>query len=168
MPVARELTRLVELIRSGNVSAAEELKRLLQPGVRFLIGRRHIAGDMEAEVHWVLDAALHRMESDPGIDGAGVPRVVRQIIQQRYARKPQSNEIPAGDVSAGVVEAVQATLGLLTPIEREALRRSYILGEGPELFLHKLQMTPADFASLRVRARAEFHSRRTASTGNVA
>jgi len=158
------LAELVNAVRTGNTGSIEELHRILAPGVRFLIQQRVNDGKVETHVRSVLVAAVCRIREDPTVASGGVVRLVRQLIVRRFpARLRQSREGPPG----AEVKLAGRILRGMSPAERDALRRCYVLGEAPESFLEDLKLTRDQFQALQCRARAEFSARRP-PTANVA
>jgi hypothetical protein len=89
--------------------------------------------------------------------------MVRRLIQQRYPAQTR----PAAEAGAWQGQTVvEGLLDGMSSIEREALRRCYVLGEAPHSFLRRLSLTPHEFDAIRARARAEFSSRK--AKANVA
>ena len=163
-PGDARLAELVDAIRAGNPNAVEELHDVLTPGVRFLIRRRLTSGGADPHVRSVLDAAVRAIREDPSIASVSVVRLVRQLIVRRFpARFKESEEDPRGSGT----KAAERILKRMSPVERDALRRCYVLGEAPESFLRELQLTRDQFQALQCRARAEF-SAKGPPTANVA
>ena len=93
-----------------------------------------------------------------------VARLVRQLIVRRFpVRLKESNQDPRGSGT----KAAERILKRMSSVERDALRRCYVLGEAPESFLRELKLTPDQFQALQCRARAEF-SAKGPPTANVA
>jgi len=158
------LAELVNAVRAGNPKAVEELQGVLAPGVRFLIRRRLIGGGADPHVRSVLDAAVLAIREDPSMASGNVARLVRQLIVRRFpARLKESTGDPRGSGS----KAAERILKRMSPVERDALRRCYVLGEAPESFLRELKLTRDQFRALQCRARAEFSSKGP-PTANVA
>ncbi len=164
-PEATDFAELLRLIRSGHGGAANQLRRVLTPGVRFLLRRRLGRNDVDREARTVLDRAIQAIQADVAVRQDGVPRMVRALIQQQCTAEAG----PASQTAAGMGPTAAVQAGLLdgmSPVEREALRRCYVLGEAPESFLTTLKLTPQEFRAIRARARAEFSSRK--AQANVA
>ncbi len=161
---APDFADLLRLIRAGHAGAARQLHRLLTPGVRFLLQRRLGRNDVGREAQSVLEAATQIIATDISVISDGVPGVVRRLIQGQCTGQTK----PATDSGAGAGPTATAPQILegMSYVEREALRRCYVLGEAPESFLETLRLTPQEFRAIRARARAEFSSRKTKS--NVA
>jgi len=158
------LAELVNAVRAGNPKAVEELQGVLAPGVRFLIRRRLTSGGADPHVRSVLDAAVLAIREDPSMASGNVARLVRQLIVRRFpARLKESTGDPRGSGS----KAAERILKRMSPVERDALRRCYVLGEAPESFLRELKLTRDQFRALQCRARAEFSSKGP-PTANVA
>src|SRR6476646_4174118 len=153
-----DLAELVGLIHSGHAGAAQQLHRILSPGVRFLLRRRLGRNDVDREAESVLETAIRTIQTDTSVPADGVPQMVRRLIQQQCPRQPKPATDP-GDGAGPSQKVVEGILDGMSPVEREALRRCYVLGEAPETFLETLRLTLREFRAIQVRARAEFSSR---------
>jgi hypothetical protein len=151
------LASLVDRIRAGNREAAEALRGMLAPGVRFLLGQRLQRGNIDHESGQLIEAVIGEIRSDPSLRAADVLRMVRKRIQQRSGGKSAGIEDrPAIDVEA--VKLAQDILGRMSPVERDALRRCYVLRQRPASFLQGLDLSPEEFRVIQSKARAEFNS----------
>jgi len=158
-----DLAELVGLIRAGQADAVRHLHRLLTPGVRFLLRRRLGRKDVDHEALSVLEAAIHAIRTDLSAQPDGVPKMLRQLILRQCAGRTKACAETGAGPEQSVVEGI---LDGMSTVEREALRRCYVLGEAPESFLDMLRLTLREFRAIRARARAEFSSRR--AKANVA
>ena len=157
-PDHTRLAELVQAIRQGVVGATAELYRIFYPGACFLIRRRLGRADVDAQARSVLDAAVRKIREDSAIDGRNLPGLVRQLTVQRLPAG--GNGSVSDDVAARPAVAVaERILDGMSLVERDALRRCYVLGEPPESFLNSLKLTPDQFRALRLRARAEFSTK---------
>lgn len=162
------LGALMDRIRVGDREAAEVLRGILAPGVRFLLRQRLESGDIDYESAVLIDAAIAEIQSDLSLAAADVLSMVRRRIQQRSGRKSAGTELsPATGAQDPEVRLAQDILGRLSTVERDALRRCYVLCQRPEIFLQGLHMSPEQFRAVQSRARAEFNSRKPTNT-NVA
>jgi hypothetical protein len=145
--------KMLDLIRTGDPAAAAEWLQTFLPGARFLIRRRLGKPDVEAEVRSVLDDALRDVQADGSVTAEQVPGLIRRLICRRYPGK--SSEY-TGSSNVATVKDAERILNKMSPVERDALRRCYVLGEAPELILSGLNLTLEEFRTVRSRARAEF------------
>lgn len=162
---ATDFVELLRLIRAGHGGAANQLHRVLTPGVRFLLRRRLGRNDVDHEARTVLDRAIQTIQADISVRPDEVPRMVRKLLNLQCTAEAG----PASQTSAGIGPSAvgqPALLDGMSPLEREALRRCYVLGEAPESFLDTLRLTLQEFRAIRARARAEFSSRK--AQANVA
>src|SRR2546430_10555548 len=152
---APDFAELLGLIRAGHAGAVRQLHRFLSPGVRFLLRRRLGRNDVDREAQSVLEAAIHAIQTDISVQSDAVPRMVRQLIHQQCTRqtKPATETVARDWPRQRVVEGI---LDEMSPVEREALRRCYVLGEAPESFLESLRLSLHEFLAIRSRARATF------------
>ena len=165
-----DLDKVLDLIRAGDSSGEEHFSRIFYPGLRFLLERRLGRTDVEEEALAVVGAAMEEIHADQTLRGHGLPRTVRRLIQERFVpeqRLGDSSKAPEDDPTTRSVEAAGHLLAQLNLVEREALRRCYVLGEKPELILKKLQLNPEQLRAIQSRARAEFSSQ-VSRTSNVA
>ena len=159
---------LVDRIRAGDCDAAEVLRGILTPGIRFLLRRRLESSDIDRERSLLLDAAIREIKSDLSLEAADVPRMVRRLMQQRSGRKDAGAALsPASAAHGAEVRLAQEILGRMSTVERDALRRCYVLRQRPEAFLQGLNLSPEQFRAIQSRARAEFNSSKPSKT-NVA
>ena len=101
---------------------------------------------------------MHIIQTDASLQPDGVARMVRRLIQQQCPGQTKP-DTETGANAGPRQEVVEGILGGMSPVEREALRRCYVLGEDPQSFLETLSLTLREFRAIRVRARAEFSSR---------
>ncbi len=159
-PDEQHLAELVNAVRAGDQDAASELRHLLYPGTRFLIQRRLGRVDVEQHVAEVLDTAIRSLADDHSADGGNVTALVRRLIGERLPttqRKPATRAIPEDTA----VASAKGVLKGLSPLERDALRRCYVLQQPLESFLQSLKLTPDQFRAIRSKARTEFSARRS-------
>jgi hypothetical protein len=158
VPDEARLAELVKSIRDGVADGRAGLHRIFYPGACFLIRRRLGRYDVDAQVQSVLGAVFRKIREDDSVNGRNLPGLVRQILVQSFPASTNGNvgkdgiERPSVTVAARILEA-------MSPVERDALRRCYVLGEPPESFLNNLKLTPDQFRAIRLRARTEFSAR---------
>jgi len=148
-----DLTKMLEPIRSGSRSTPTDWLETFLPGACFLIRRRLGKHDVDAEARSVLDAALLEVQADDSLTAEQIPGLIRRLICQRYPGKPYEY---AGNSNPARVKDAKRILSKMSPVERDALRRCYVLGEAPELILSGLKLTEEQFRRIRSRTRAEF------------
>jgi len=162
------LAALVDRIRDGDLAAGEALRGILAPGVRFLLRQRLEGTDIDHESGLLLDAAIHEIEADLTLQVTDVLRMVRRRIHQRSGKQSTGSELsPAFRAQGPEVRVAQDILGRMSAVERDALRRCYVLNQRPEIFLQGLELSPEQFRAIQSRARAEFNSSKPSKT-NVA
>ncbi len=164
-PNQARLGELIQDIRNDAAGAIAEFRRIFLPGCSFLIRRRLGESDVQEGAQSTLDAAIGQIREDKSIEGKDLPALIRKLIAQRFAAvRDLAARNGAGQIA---LEAAKATLEGMSPVERDALRRCYVLGESPESFLKSLKLTPDQFREIRIRARTQF-STRTSHEINVA
>ena len=158
VPDQHHLAELMIAVRTGNPDAVGELRQIFHPGTRFLIQRRLGSIDVEQQVAEVLDQAFRIIREDPSVGGASVTGLVRQVIAQRFPTTQQGSvaEAIARDPAVALAKGV---IDWLSALERDALRRCYVLRQQPESFLKALKLTPDQFRAIRSKARTEFNIR---------
>ncbi|MBZ5594448.1 MAG: hypothetical protein LAP39_19575 [Acidobacteriia bacterium] len=146
------LKRVLALVRASDENALAEWMQAFLPGACFLIRRRLGKADVEREARSVLETALAATQADVSVTAEQLPGMVRQLIYQQFPAETS----PAECTDATRVKAAKRALSKLSPVERDALRRCYVLGEAPEAFLSGLKLTIDEFRDIQTRARAEF------------
>lgn len=150
-----DLTTMLNPIRGGDRVAAQQWLQAFLPGTCFLIRRRLGEIDVEAEARSVLDAALLEVQADGSMTAEQVPGLIRRLICQRYPGEPGGYSGSSRPARVGDAERI---LNRMSALERDALRRCYVLGETPALILSGLKLTDEQFRTIRSRARAEFNA----------
>jgi len=154
VPDEARLADLVQSIRAGVTNAHADLRRIFEPGTRFLMRRRLGLGNVDSLVAPVLDAVCRKICEDISIDGKSLPGLVRRTIAQFVP--PAAANIPKNAAESPAISIAAEILQSLSPVERDALRRCYVLNESPESILSSLKLTPDQFRAVRIRARTEF------------
>src|SRR5689334_5235966 len=126
-----DLDEVVDLIRAGESSGLKHLHRVFSPGIRFLIERRLGSRDVEKETRTILEMAVQEIRVDLSLEGGALAKLVRGLILKRAASAPRTEvefrALPAGPAT-GNVQVAERVIEHLTPVERDALRRCYVLG----------------------------------------
>jgi len=161
--VLADLKKMLDPIRTGDRDAAADWLQTFLPGACFLIRRRLGKPDVEPEARSVLEAALHEVQADGSVTAEQIPGLIRRLICQRFPAK--SREYTGS--SSAAIQAAERTLNRMSPLERDALRRCYVLGEAPETIVNGLKLTLEEFRKIQMRARAEFSAAKPKQT-NVA
>ena len=151
-----DLEKMLDPIRTGDPAAAADWRQTFFPGTCFLIRRRLGKPDVEAEAHEVLDAALKSVRSDDSISAEQLPGLIRRVICQRFPEKSRQYS----DSPTGAIKAAEKVLNKLSRLERDALRRCYVLGEPPETVVSGLRLTLEELRKIQARARAEFSAQK--------
>ena len=150
-----DLTKILDPIRSGDRNAPANWLKTFLPGTCFLIRRRLGEIDVEAEARSVLEAALLEVQADGSLTAEQVPGLIRRLICQRYPGRPSGY---SGSSRPPRVKDAKRILNRMSRLERDALRRCYVLGEAPALILSGLKLTDEQLRTIRSRARAEFNA----------
>ncbi len=158
VPDVARLSELVQAIRSGLAGATAELHRIFYPGACFLVRRRLGRSDVDQYTRAVLKTVIQKIREDNSLDGSNLPKLVRSTLLQSIPAHRNGNQAKDSAEGTGLMAAAQV-LGGMSAVERDALRRCYVLGEQPESFLSTLQLTPEQFRSIQSRARADFNNK---------
>lgn len=142
----------LQFVRAGDQNASAAWLSTFLPGARFLIRRRLGRADVEEEARSVLAVALDAAQADPSLTPEQLPGLIRGLIHQRFPAEPGSKE----PIDSNRVKAARRVLKKMSRVERDALKRCYVLGETPESFLNSLKLTMEEFRQIQNRARAEF------------
>lgn len=156
---AVDLDAIIDLIRAGDASGLKELHGILSPGVRLLIGLRLGRRAAAKEAKAVLETAAQRIQADGSLRAREVISLVRRLIAERRRGDRRGQTEGLSSRAARRMEVAAKVVEQLSPLEREALRRCYVLGEKPEEILQRLDLSREQFRDLRSSARAEFSSK---------
>jgi hypothetical protein len=148
-----DVNKMLDPIRSGDREAVADWLQTFLPGVSFLIRRRLGKPDVEAEARSVLNDVLRKVRADASVTADQLPGLIRRLISHLY---PAISSEYTGNPNAARVNDAERILNKMSPLERDVLRRCYVLGEAPELILDGLDLTFEDFRKIRSRVRAEF------------
>ena len=156
------------MVRAGDPFGLKQFQRVFSPGVRFLIERKLGKPAVEKEAQAVFEMAVQEIRNDPSVDSRTAAKLVRRSILERVERhrRLEANDLPATPLAEGL-QAAEHVIEQMSPLEREALRRCYVLGERPQEIAQKLGFKEKDLRSIQSRARSEF-SAATSRQTNVA
>jgi DNA-directed RNA polymerase specialized sigma24 family protein len=143
---------MLDPMRSGDPDAAADWLQTFLPGTCFLIRRRLGKPDVEPEARSVLEAALQAGQTDGSVTAEQLPGLIRRLITQRFPEKSREYTL----ASSAAIKAAARTLSKMSPLERDALRRCYVVGEAPESIVSGLKLTLEELRKIQSRARAEF------------
>ena len=152
--------------RGSNASrfsgAADELRRFLAAGPRFLLEREWDpveTGKKCSELHEEIVSAMHRAEIR---DFAALLGFVQKRIAS-YRRETEKTVSSRNDPSAPETkrrtQILEGLLRRLDPRDREALRAYYLEGKAAEVVCRETGMSVPEFRALQARLRAQFHGR---------
>lgn len=143
---------MLDPIRTGDRNAAADWMQTFLPGTSFLIRRRLGRLDVEPEARSVLEDALRAVQADGSMTAEQFPGLIRRLICQRFPAK--SREYTGSSGTA--IKAAERILNKMSTVERDALRRCYVLGEAPDSIASGLKLTLEELRKIQSRARAEF------------
>ena len=139
-----DLTELIASTSSGCAWSEDRLRKLLRPGVRWLLNRR-AADPSLAEP--ILSQVLERVHRG---DISAAPDILRETslaIVQASGRK--STEAPATAADGG--HTIESGL---SGREREMMRRFYVDRESPDSICRKMSVSPGTLGEVKRRFRA--------------
>ena len=155
-PQAGEFTDLdavIQRLRTGDDSAVTDLVSLLEPGALFLL--RRAAGEDRRHSDTVLRILLRTAEQarDGRIrDGHELCQAtVRAVRVAASACAARSAAAPAP--ASPALPDLSRVLSGLDDLEREVLRRHYVLRHEPDVICERLGISPDRFAAILTRAR---------------
>jgi len=175
-PVVR-WTPLVERIRAGDDSAAEELYLRLSTGLRILIARQLGAQDVHDRIHDVFIAVLTAIhtgrlrepESLISFARGVMKRHVAGCIRELSKRRQQDSGVTSPDcIAAGHhnpedavlnqerTEIAYRALKRLRPRDREILTRFYLSDQTEERICEDMHLSSTQFRLAKSRAKAAF------------
>jgi RNA polymerase sigma-70 factor (ECF subfamily) len=170
---------LFERMSAGDMNAADELVRLLTPGLSALIRRRVNAQDVEDTLQNALADLLVAINTRQLRDAQALPHYARTIAQRSCAKciaklakaRSSSSCMPNEDISVLPSERPDAeqllmneqkrrtaavALSKLSPREREVLRRFYLEEQGADQICSEMGLTTTQFRLTKSRAKEKF------------
>jgi hypothetical protein len=157
-PALADLERLLQEVRTGEISSSEELRELLSPGVYFSISRTlscvHKDEIGNETIRLVIEGIPHHEVGDPSQFLSYVRELVRSQVERNGSHHCHATRTEAAQPEN--VERLRRSLRGMPEQHREALKRFYVLGQEEEQILADLQLSPEEFRSLRSRAKARF------------
>jgi DNA-directed RNA polymerase specialized sigma24 family protein len=151
---------LVRRIQIGDQAAIRDLHSQFTTGIEFLLRRNLRKSSVSTEVASVLEAAVQEIQSSAAVN---LRRVVAQAIHRLFP--PLTADI-APDVADPSRERVaHSVLAGRPPLERDILRRYYLLREPTVTIRRRLRVSSGTIEKTIARARADFlrKSQRTES-----
>jgi DNA-directed RNA polymerase specialized sigma24 family protein len=155
LPDEGGLAELVRRVQIGDQAAIRDLHSQFATGIEFLLRRKLRKSSVSAEVSSVLEAAVQEIQRSSAVN---LRRVVAQTIHRLF---PQLTADIAADVANPSRERVaHSLLAERSPLERDILRRYYLLRESAANIRSRLRVSSGTIEKTIARARADF-SRRT-------
>jgi len=154
---APDFAELLRLIQARDAGAARLLHRVLSPGVCFLLRRRLGRNDVDRQAQSVLETAMHIIETDISAQADGIPRIVLRIIQRVCAGQVSP---AAGTGTLPWKRTVGGILDAMSSVEREALRKCYVLGEFAESVAGTLRLRLNEFLFYQSASKGRIHVRK--------
>lgn len=153
-PAARvDFRRLVRNIQAGDKISADELGRLLNPGVRFVIARSLKAGQVDDLARDVIARVIRAIERNELRNPDQLLGYVRGMVQLRICAADMDHRRPPrrGPASSGMERALTG----LSVREREILERFYVLGQDETRIVAEMSISAAQFRALKSTVKAQ-------------
>lgn len=166
-----DLLQLVRGIRAGDASFVCQLDALVSPGVLFLLAGAVPSAELADRVHDIVVAVVRRIRDGELDAPEGLLEFVRCVTKEHIAvylftNRKSGDARPAIESSGDIVQAhaagsestvlMRQVLRDLSPADREALERYYVLGQSEESILAALRLTPAEFRLLKSKVKMRF------------
>jgi DNA-directed RNA polymerase specialized sigma24 family protein len=148
------LAELVRRIQSGDQAAIREFRVIFSAGIEFLLRRTVEKQAVATEAAGVLEAAVREIRESSQAEPVNLRRTVANIIHLRFGAAESDTEAQAsGSSDARLADSV---LAKRTPLERDILRRYYVLGESPDTIQADLRVGAQTVEQVIASARADF------------
>jgi hypothetical protein len=165
---------MVRGIRAGNASFVRELDTLVSPGILFLLAGAMPSAELADKVHGIVVSVVRRIRDGELDSPDGLLDFVRCVTKEHIAvslfnlRRSDDSRTrvePSGGVSPAARDSgagsdstilMRDVLRELSPRDREALERYYVLGHSEEAIMADLRMTPVQFRSLKSAVKMRF------------
>ena len=155
LPDEGGLAELVRRIQTGDRAAIQDLHVQLAPGIEFLLRRNLGKSSVSSEVASVLEAAVQEFQRSPAVNPR---RVVAQALHRLFP--PVTADFDSQVADAFRERVARSVLAERSPLERNILRRYYLLREPTAKIRSRLRVRSGTIEKTIARARADF-SRRT-------
>jgi RNA polymerase sigma factor (sigma-70 family) len=168
--------RWIELlltVQSGDPDGLSKFHKVFGRGLRFILSRKGLCGNIEEEVLGVLRNVIAEMKQGNLPEPQDLPRFVITMAQckaSRHSSNPQREEKEAGIQLATVLtelnvntekqqmiqqktELAEQALALLNPQQQEILTRRYLRGQTSEQICAAMNLTETEVRSCETRFR---------------
>jgi len=146
-----DFEHLLERIRAGDSPAAESLRAILAPGVRFLLARSLGGDDIDAIVRETFHIVIEGIRGDKVCDSRKLLGYVREVVHFQARLAPRFRPEPVPEER---LEQARGSLRSMPARDREALIRFYLLGQEEKQILAELQLSQVQFRALKANVRA--------------
>jgi len=148
------LAALVHRIQTGDQGAIQDLHSTFATGIAFLLRRNLRKSSVAAEVANVLEAVVSDIQRS---SGTNLCRIVSQAINRQFP--PVTAGMTSTSADTPAEGAAQLVLAERTPLERDILKRYYILRETPSTIQRRLRVSSGTIQKTLASARADFRRR---------
>ena len=148
-----DFRRLVRNIQAGDQISADELGRLLNPGVRFVIARSLEAGQVDDLARDVIARVIRAIQYNELGNPDRLLCYVRGLVQLRICGAAMEHRRPPRhDSASGGMENALAGLSVR---EREILERFYVLGQDETRIVADMSISATEFRALKSTVKAQ-------------
>ncbi len=152
-------TQIVRGIQAGDPAGMEELCSQFLPGLQFFFTRglgHRMAPDLARSALSAAAGAIQRGELP---DPLRLPGLIRTIARRMVENVSASVKPEIGQLDRATVEVAATVLNSLPARAQEMLKRFYLQKQGAEQVCSEMKLSPAQFCSLKSRAKKEFEAR---------
>jgi len=156
-PHDETFAELVRRIQIGDQTAIHAFHSMFLPGIEFLLRRKLERPEIAAAAARVLTAAVQEIETSPRAQVVNLSQLVTRTIHGMFpAAMPNVEPRVADALTENLANSVLADR---TSLEREILRRYYVLGESPDEIRIHLRVSSRAIKQAIAGARADFRGK---------
>ena len=151
LPDEGGLAELVRRIQAGDQTAIQDLHSQFATGIEFLLRRRLCRSSVSVEVASVIEAAVQDIQASSTVNPG---RVVAQAMRRLFP-------VVVADIDSGLADpsrerVAHSVLAERPPLERDILRRYYLLRESTATIRRRLRVSSGIIEKTIASARADF------------
>ena len=155
LPDEGGLAELVRRIQAGDQAAIQDLHTQFATGIEFLLRRNLRKSSVSTEVASVIEAAVQEIQRSSGVNPR---RVVAQTLHRLFP--PVAAAFDSQVANPSRERVAHSVLAERSPLERDILRRYYLLRESTAKIRSHLRVSSGTIEKTIARARSDF-SRKT-------
>jgi len=154
LPDEEGLAELVRRIQIGDQAAIRDLHSTFATGIEFLLRRKLGKSSVSTEAAAVLETAVQEIQSSSTLNlRSAVAHAVNRLFP------PRTPGIDTDVADPYRQDVAHAVLAARPPLERDILRRYYVLRESTATIRSRLHVSSATIEKALAGARAEFRRR---------